>query len=592
VAERRRLGEWLLNPPVLLALLWGAVWALGGLFAPLYAAARDEMGIAVAASLVFATGFAAALRWPVFPAKEEDALPSSLLVYAGALAFVLGIGALFGLYQVYGPAGLPRTFATMEQNILATMPEGDAMRAGLLHAMREGRAAGTIGAPNLFASFCAAGAALAAGLAFALKHPAARYGFGALAVVSAWAVIASGSNGGVLALFVALLTLAAGLIGCRLTQKQLRWLVAGVAIIAAVVLAGAVLAALATGGTGERWLGSSGIQQRLYYWQAALGIWQENPLFGQGPGSFEILYPQFRVPGAGETREPHSWLFNHLAETGLLGLGLFAALIASVKITMLKALGRLHREGRWTEYTIYLAMAAAAAALVVHGLAEYTLCFNEGLLLFVLLLAALAGLGQQIAPMRLPGWTRRRSASGLAAIPLALAAAGSLGVYHFWFVPAMGELSREEAEALIMDRRPSEEIIAAYSRAIDADPANPALWEARGVFRLRANDQAGMADLERAREIHPQSARLHESLAQAHARRDQWDEALRLQRHAVERHPLDVSHRLTLAEFLLETGSRQEALEMARSTKGLLTTTDAEEERRAAMLRRLEDKID
>jgi len=80
----------------------------------------------------------------------------------------------------------------------------------------------------------------------------------------------------------------------------------------------------------------SGGSGRLLIWDAAVQAWAERPVLGHGTDSFSIAYPRHRQPGSAAILGPgiaqnsaHSWLFQALATTGLVGLAALVALIAS-----------------------------------------------------------------------------------------------------------------------------------------------------------------------------------------------------------------------------------------------------------------------
>lgn len=81
----------------------------------------------------------------------------------------------------------------------------------------------------------------------------------------------------------------------------------------------------ATGGSG-----------RLSIWDAAIHTWAERPVLGYGTDSFSIAYPHQRQPGSAAILGPgvamssaHSWLFQALATTGVIGLATLVGLIVS-----------------------------------------------------------------------------------------------------------------------------------------------------------------------------------------------------------------------------------------------------------------------
>lgn len=64
--------------------------------------------------------------------------------------------------------------------------------------------------------------------------------------------------------------------------------------------------------------------ERLAHWIAALRMWESNPWLGIGPGNYNAVYPDVRLP---RWEDPlghaHNIYLNVLAESGLLGLGAY-----------------------------------------------------------------------------------------------------------------------------------------------------------------------------------------------------------------------------------------------------------------------------
>jgi predicted Zn-dependent protease len=91
-----------------------------------------------------------------------------------------------------------------------------------------------------------------------------------------------------------------------------------------------------------------------------------------------------------------------------------------------------------------------------------------------------------------------------------------------------------------------------------------------------------------ARRLNPHSARLIQTLAEHHARRSQWPEAIRLQREAIAVHPLSLNLRLRLGEMLLAAGDREAARAVYIEALPVKAFRDLENERRAALAVSLE----
>lgn len=547
--------------PTLVLLLgggWLLLWGVAFAGAPVMVLGRAGMQTALLGFLMLLATWSVMAAWPeeqLSPAKSSGASTqlSPFTILCGWLAVFLGLFALYGVWQALGPAWGPKTFRAMEADVLL-LPESHPSREGLLHAVRERRAAGTVGAPNVFASFCVAGAALAAGACIAARTAAARGAFVACGAVALLAILLSGSQGGVLSTMVAAGTFAMAMGAWRLDRRDIRRvLLAGGGALLLVILAFVGIKLLAPD-SGSRWLGFSGVNQRLMYWQTALSIWRESPLLGMGAGAFEVLYPAHRMAGSNETKLAHSWVFHHLAEGGVAGLLLFVALAVGVAACAVTSLARLKGRGDRASFALMAGLLAAWLGLLAHGAVEYTLNHREGALLFFLLSGALAGGCRALAGHREAAPVALRGV--LAAVILF---AGGLSVYRLQMEPARAAAFREESDALFAEGAATAEVLSAARMAVELDPHHPDYRELLGFYRLATGDRGGLRDLERAAQMNPWSARLRERIAIAHAETGNFSQAIAEQRAAVERHRLDAGHRMLLVELLLRNGDNEEA---------------------------------
>ena len=91
--------------------------------------------------------------------------------------------------------------------------------------------------------------------------------------------------------------------------------------------------------------------ERLHYWALALRMWREAPLFGNGAGSFRDKLVSSHDPTADlGYRHPHNEYFMQLAEFGLLGIGLFLAMV----VIMLNSVRKI--EDRWLAWSLTVAI--------------------------------------------------------------------------------------------------------------------------------------------------------------------------------------------------------------------------------------------
>lgn len=72
------------------------------------------------------------------------------------------------------------------------------------------------------------------------------------------------------------------------------------------------------------------LQVRLEYWQAATGMFKENPVLGVGLNNFRSHYTQHKAERSEETKFAHNTFFQVLADQGLLGLFVYLWLLIAL----------------------------------------------------------------------------------------------------------------------------------------------------------------------------------------------------------------------------------------------------------------------
>jgi O-antigen ligase len=195
--------------------------------------------------------------------------------------------------------------------------------------------------------------------------------------VAAWALVVSQTRSAWIGVAAGLTALAALAL---LRAPRLLW---------AVVAVGGALLLVSPGGIRSRLtVLDESSRDRYYMWQAGLDMVLERPVFGQGPGMVEVVYPRFRWPEAPNPRQPH--LHNNImqvaAERGLPGLVFFLWWVGVAFLGALRDAQRTAASGRGPGWAAAGALAALSAVFVA-GLFEYNLGDSEVLMLVLLLTA-------------------------------------------------------------------------------------------------------------------------------------------------------------------------------------------------------------
>jgi O-antigen ligase len=177
------------------------------------------------------------------------------------------------------------------------------------------------------------------------------------------------------------------------------------------------LEAATTGSSGVR-LGTVG-GQRYDLYRIAWNQFLDQPLAGEGEGSYEFAYYRERHTDR-NLDNPHSLPMLLLAETGLVGAGLFAAWLLAACLAVLGAARRASEDQR-----VWIAGLAAAAATLLAQSAVDWFWLLPGLFALAALTLGLAAAGDEPDPPAEPdagGWGAGRAlaAAGLAVLVVAV----------------------------------------------------------------------------------------------------------------------------------------------------------------------------
>ena len=288
------------------------------------------------------------------------------------------------------------------------------------------------------------------------------------------------------------------------SRRRLGRLLAGAVLATLVIGGGAVAAAgdpLASNdavGQNPSRLGDVGLNNRGELWREAWRIFEADPVAGSGAGTFEIARKRHRADAL-DASEPHDLPLQFLATTGIVGLALFAGLVAASAAAIVAALRRL----QGPERVAAAALAVVPALYLLHALVDYDWDFPgvTGPTLFAV--GALAAAGRE------PAAASRRTFAAVAAAAVTLAALVSLGTP--WLADrSIRQVNREldagdldaaasaaerarslnplsiaavHKEASVAERRGDETAAReAYARAVRLQPQNPDTWYALGLY--------------------------------------------------------------------------------------------------------------
>lgn len=286
-------------------------------------------------------------------------------------------------------------------------------------------------------------------------------------------------------------------------------------VVLALLIAAGVVAAIVTGFTSGR-APSNVTPNRLLttdsyrwlWWKEAANAFASRPLGGWGAGSFgvvHLIYRQNTLP----VQQPHSVPLQFLSETGivgaLLGLGALGLLAFAA------ARGARRQQARGLE----MALAAAAAAYLVHCLYDWDWSIPALTIPALLFIGVLAGAGTPATAADDP----LRPAAGLGARAACLAAA-TLWLGFFVISAVLPSLAASKANAALIEAASasSARLDAAESnakRASSLDPLSDAGLRAQGLIAVHRHKIArARYYLERAVERQPSDELAWDELGQ------------------------------------------------------------------------------
>jgi O-antigen ligase len=294
------------------------------------------------------------------------------------------------------------------------------------------RSSGTMGNANLLGSFSMAMLPVGSGFLLSrfslskLRIPSAA----AFAVLCTAALLASKTRGSLIGLFAIVLVLPF-IPFVRSNRKVLvsLFLVVIVLLAGAVFILGNRMEELTHTETGT-------LQVRRLIWSGAFAMVSANPLLGYGPGSFQMMFPQFRDPQYFILGVSHNTLHAHceyleiLSDTGIVGLILWGAVAYSIFMIVFRKRDALFKcDGNRIEANgwITAGILAGISALAAEALVSVALRWPPS----ALLLALFTGLLLSSIPSEFKPWGSARKFSVALILLLASILLGGTAVPHY-----------------------------------------------------------------------------------------------------------------------------------------------------------------
>lgn len=446
---------------------------------------------------------------------------------------------------------------------------------GIRFALTEKRVFSFYGNPNIFCGFLAMMLPLM--LWFTRTKPfLLRIAGSFLSVLILITAVLTGSRGGMLAVFLGLITLLLlGFTRIHLTRKTLLLLSGVVVILVVVGFIWLGISAKSKGTTWRqelgRWTNLSTIRQRQYYNHAAMGMISSSPVTGHGLGSYGLLYPKYKDPDALESRYAHNFITQMWAESGIVGVVLLLVFIG-----IIFSAGIRHMKG--AEHVDGAAILAAISAFLFSSLWDYTFYFREFYLDFMILGGLMLSFSPAEAKEQLPAI---KSFEKILLVTMLI-----LTVIAGWktiFQHQAAENYYETGLNLVRDERAGESV-EYFQRAIRVESENPDYYRSMGKTLIALNNlPGGMRYLEEAQSRNPYSAGLHSELAEILLVIGFRDRAVAELQKAIELYPSKADYHYALARVYALSGHRAEAREEIKEAIRFSRNKNEEDEYRAFM---------
>ncbi|MBQ3834449.1 MAG: O-antigen ligase family protein [Elusimicrobia bacterium] len=124
------------------------------------------------------------------------------------------------------------------------------------------------------------------------------------------------------------------------------------------------------------------LAERIVWWKTAYIIFKQNIFFGCGLGNYAVLFKTFRPELVLNTLFAHNIIMQFLADTGIVGLLSFIALIASFYI---KVIDRIIEEN---DNYFYIVIALSITAFLIVNLIDYSFFVPANMLMFFVIMCS------------------------------------------------------------------------------------------------------------------------------------------------------------------------------------------------------------
>ncbi len=305
---------------------------------------------------------------------------------------------------------------------------------------------------------------------------------------------------------------------------------------------------------------------RIKIWQGTLRMIKARPFMGWGMGTYQIVYPRFRIPeyflnpaSVNATDHAHNELLEVTSEMGIIGLGIFLWLLGVVFFRGIKV---FYRRPLDLSNIIHAGLLAGVVALLIHNLTCVNLRLEASALYLYLFLGLIsvgckfseAGEEQNFFEKKFPD---KKTLAWLI-IPIAIL----LGFVYTHETISLMRASVHLKEGIILrEKKKWEEAIEEYQKAIYWDH-----YTLKAYYRLayayaetKKIDEA-LATYLQLKEIAPDYADIHYNLGSLYLRTGKWENAREELQRAIELNPYEPKTHCNLGAVYMQLGEVDNAI--------------------------------
>ena len=299
---------------------------------------------------------------------------------------------------------------------------------------------------------------------------------------------------------------------------------------------------------------------RIKIWQGTLEMIKGRPFTGWGIGTYQLVYPNFRIPeyflnpsSVNATDHAHNELLEITSEMGIIGLGI---LLWMLGVIFFRGIKNFHQRPLNLLNIIHAGLLAGVVALLIHNLTCVNLRLEASALYLYLFLGLISAECKLPQTQEEKNFFIKKFAKKKALAWLIIPIAILLGfVYTHETVSLMISSIHLKNGIIFRDKEKWKEAITEYDKAIYWDHYNLKAYYRLAYAYAETNkpDEALIVYLQ-LKELAPDYADLHYNLGSLYLRSGKWEDAKKELQRAVELNPYEPKTHCNLAAAYLQLG--------------------------------------